>query len=173
MRICGASEVHLTELVKMGLIFQFESGVVVICHWLLHNSIARERRHKSENIAERAYIAIDESTKVYVLVSGTDFPDAEGLLSLDDFSSTRDGVKRSAYGHFDNVLLSDKEHSKLQTEFPDDYDARIDRLSTYIESSGKQYRNHYAAIRSWAKNDQKKSASSNNPFLELAGGSYD
>ena len=123
--------------------------------------------------AKIAYIAIDESTKVYVLVSGTDFPDAEGLLSLDDFSSTRDGVKRSAYGHFDNVLLSDKEHSKLQTEFPDDYDARIDRLSTYIESSGKQYRNHYAAIRSWAKNDQKKSASSNNPFLELAGGSYD
>ena len=44
---------------------------------------------------------------------------------------------------------------KLKTEFPDDWQNRIERLSEYIASSGKTYKNHLATIRVWDKKDKE------------------
>jgi predicted phage replisome organizer len=57
------------------------------------------------------------------------------------------------YGEYQNVLLTDEELEKLKDEYFD-YEERIERLSTYIESSGKKYKSHYATIRMWAKKDK-------------------
>lgn len=57
------------------------------------------------------------------------------------------------YGQYKNVLLSDEDIAKLQTEYPD-YDQRIERLSEYIAAKGDKYVNHLAVIRSWARKDQ-------------------
>jgi hypothetical protein len=64
---------------------------------------------------------------------------------------------RHKYGLYENVLLSDEDYQKLQEEFPHDYTARIERLSEYIASTGKKYKNHLATIRSWARRDGQKS----------------
>ena len=66
---------------------------------------------------------------------------------------------RHKYGEYKNVLLSDEQMEKLKTEFPDDYEERIERLSSYCESTGKTYKNYLATIRNWAKKD--KSVTSN------------
>lgn len=63
---------------------------------------------------------------------------------------------RHKYGEYNNVLLSDEELQKLQAEFPADWQARVDRLSGYIASTGKKYKNHLATIRNWAKMDKEK-----------------
>lgn len=63
---------------------------------------------------------------------------------------------RHRYGNYQNVLLTDEELFKLKTEFPSDYAQRIERLSEYMASTGKTYRNHLATIRSWARRDVKK-----------------
>ena len=64
---------------------------------------------------------------------------------------------RHKYGAYNNVLLSDTDMEKLKAEFPD-YKERIERLSEYMASTGKSYKNHLATIRSWArKNTQQKS----------------
>lgn len=57
------------------------------------------------------------------------------------------------YGEYKNVLLSDKDIEKLQAEFPTDYPERIERLSGYIASTGKSYKNHLATIRNWARKE--------------------
>ena len=57
------------------------------------------------------------------------------------------------YGEYENVILTDKELEKLKTEFPYDWQERIDRLSSYIAQSGKKYQNHLATIRNWARRD--------------------
>ena len=62
---------------------------------------------------------------------------------------------RHKYGAYNNVLLTDTDLEKLKTEFPD-YQERIERLSEYIASTGKSYKNHLATIRSWAKKDKKQ-----------------
>ena len=63
---------------------------------------------------------------------------------------------RHKYGTYNNVLLSDIDIEKLQSEFPVDYQERIERLSEYMESTGKSYKNHLATIRSWAKKNADK-----------------
>lgn len=59
------------------------------------------------------------------------------------------------YGEYQNVLLTDADLDKLKAEFPADYEERIERLSGYIESTGKKYKNHLATIRYWAKKDNQ------------------
>ena len=59
------------------------------------------------------------------------------------------------YGEYNNVLLSDTEFEKLKAEFPNDYQSRIERLSGYMQSTGKSYKDHLATIRNWARRDSK------------------
>ncbi len=44
----------------------------------------------------------------------------------------------------------------MQEELPGKWEYYIDRLSGYIASSGKQYKNHAATIRRWAADDRAK-----------------
>ena len=59
------------------------------------------------------------------------------------------------YGEYKNVLLTDDELEKLKAEYPDIKD-RIERLSSYVASTGKSYKSHYATIRNWARKDAEK-----------------
>lgn len=59
------------------------------------------------------------------------------------------------YGEYDNVLLTDEEMNKLENEYPD-WLERIERLSSYMASTGKKYKSHYATIRNWARKDAEK-----------------
>lgn len=62
---------------------------------------------------------------------------------------------RHKYGRYKNVLLSDEDIEKLKTEFPNDYEDRIERLSEYKASTGKSYKNDLATIRNWARRDKQ------------------
>ena len=54
------------------------------------------------------------------------------------------------------MLLSDDELAKLKSEFPSDWQERIERVSGYCASKGKTYKNYLATIRNWARNENKK-----------------
>ena len=76
---------------------------------------------------------------------------------------------RHKYGEYSNVLLSDTDLAKLKAEFPNDWEERIERLSAYMASTGKTYKNHLATIRNWARRDsesQCKRAGRNEPRYE-------
>lgn len=61
---------------------------------------------------------------------------------------------RHKYGEYQNVLLSDEDFEKLKKEFLD-WSDRIERLSAYMASTGKGYKNHLATIRNWARRDSR------------------
>lgn len=68
-------------------------------------------------------------------------------------------IKRSIkhkYGEYKNVLLTDTDLEKLKTEFPSDWQQRIERLSSYKASTGKSYKNDLATIRNWARRDKEE-----------------
>ena len=48
--------------------------------------------------------------------------------------------------------------SELQAELPDKWEYYIDRLSGYIASTGRKYKNHAATIRRWVADDTAKAA---------------
>ncbi len=90
--------------------------------------------------------------------------ECEALLSTDkqnkEYTNNRITKDvRHKYGQYGNVLLSDEELGKLQSEFPYEHEERIERLSEYMASTGKSYKNHLATIRNWAKRENPKKQS--------------
>ena len=79
----------------------------------------------------------------------------EGKVSIGKAGADKPPT-RHRYGAYQNVRLSDEEYGKLKAEFPADYSQRVERLSEYIASTGKRYKNHLATIRSWARRDEVK-----------------
>lgn len=64
------------------------------------------------------------------------------------------------FGKYENVFLSDEQVAELKKEFPSDWEQRIERLSEYMESSGRKYSNHLATIRMWAREETPKETES-------------
>jgi biotin operon repressor len=68
-------------------------------------------------------------------------------------NDNNDNKKQLYYGEFQNVKLSDAELEKLKTKFPDSFEERIEKLSSYMASKGKSYKSHYATILTWARKE--------------------
>lgn len=69
---------------------------------------------------------------------------------------SKDSVEETPtpHGTFLNVFLTDAEKEKLLTVYPKEtVDEYIDRVSMFIESSGKEYKSHYAVLLSWMRRD--------------------
>ena len=71
---------------------------------------------------------------------------------------------RHKYGEYQNVLLTDEDYAKLQAEFPTEYEALIERLSAYMASTGRAYKNHLATMRNWARRDLEKGVARSSPI---------
>ena len=66
------------------------------------------------------------------------------------------------YGEYKNISLTDEEYQKLKDNLQGHTDTMIDKLSRYIESSGKTYKNHYVTILNWYEQDKEKLSQKNN-----------
>lgn len=66
----------------------------------------------------------------------------------------------SAYGTYRNVFLTEEQMADLK-ENVRNYGDYIERLSVYMETHGKSYRNHAATIKSWEARDRASSPSRN------------
>lgn len=134
-------------------------GVITIPNWEKHQNLdkmeqAKEQtrlrvakhREKQKLLAERNVTVTKDVTRC----------NADRLDIDKDLEEDKENIKESRhkYGAYNNVLLSDTDLEKLKAELPD-YEERIERLSEYIASTGKSYKNHLATIRSWARKDKQ------------------
>lgn len=174
-RMIGSSDDDLKLLMVKQFLIAFESGVVVIKHWKIHNYIRNDRYKPTIYQDERKQLEECE-TKAYELGIPNGYQmDTQvrlGKISIDKDSigersieeeipssaPASDKPTRHKYGFYKNVLLSDEDMEKLKTEFPDDWEQRIERLSEYIASKGAKYKNHLATIRAWSRKEVKPDA---------------
>ena len=185
MRMCGCKDDDLRLLAAKKFLIPFETGVVVIKHWKIHNYIRNDRYKETKYKEEKSALYYDENN-AYTLGIPTDnqattigIPsdnqmdtqvrlgkDRIGKVSLvEDIEpdseesvpapSKKTKVVKHKYGEYNNVLLTDDELEKLKNEYPD-YQERIETLSSYVASTGKAYKSHYATIRNWARKDAEK-----------------
>ncbi|MGJ3728820.1 helix-turn-helix domain-containing protein [Enterococcus faecium] len=125
--------------------------------------INRYLRINQYPIDEKRNTPIDEKVKDNnTSINNTFNNTKEYIRELPTSKKSKAKPVRHKYGEYKNVLLSDEQMEKLKTEFPNDYQERIERLSEYCESSGKTYKNYLATIRSWARKEKSepKNASS-------------
>ena len=163
-----ASTDDLKILLAKNFIIRFESGVIVIKHWRMHNTIRKDRYTPTNFQEELEQLGIKDNG-TYTQTVDNWLPNgcqmvATGKDRLEEDSIDKDSIESKSgkptkptkhkYGEFKNVLLTDEELEKLKSEFPDWLD-RIERLSEYIEQKGNKYRNHYVTIRVWARKDKE------------------
>ena len=159
-RMIGASDDDCKILVMKRFIIAFESGVIVIKHWKIHNYIQNDRYKPTIYQEEKKELIVKKNKAYTECIQDVDNMDTQVRLgkdrlvkdSIDDVITPTKPI-RHKYGMYNNVLLTDDDLEKLKTEFSD-WEQRIERLSEYIASTGKSYKNHLATIRSWARKEK-------------------
>ena len=166
----------LTTFESFGMI-EVVNGTITIPNWEKHQTVDAVERYK-EQARERALnyrqrqkaIAAENSsvtqsnvthnvtrnvthhvtvTQNHAVEEDIDKDIEEDIKEIDKEKPTR-----HKYGEYQNVLLSDEDFEKLKKEFLD-WSDRIERLSAYMASTGKSYKNHLATIRNWARRDSR------------------
>ena len=147
-------------------------NVITIPNWNKHQSLdvyekkkERDRLYQAERRSRQKALIEKSSdnrltssdTSSAVAVSDIDKEEErereEDIINISPSPKAKKPVKHK-YGEYKNVLLTDEELEKLKDEYFD-YEERIERLSSYMESTGKRYKSHYATIRNWARKDKQ------------------
>ena len=61
LRMTGGNDDDLKILIAKRFILSFESGVVVIKHWLIHNTIRKDRYNPTQYLEEKATLAVKDN----------------------------------------------------------------------------------------------------------------
>lgn len=178
VRMVNASDDDLRILISKNFIIPFESGVVVVKHWRIHNWIRQDRVRDTVYQDERKQLEVKENgaytmpEKVdHIPLWQTDVRQMSDKCqhSIEEYSieenrleeytpkkakktakSSTDKPLKIAHGSFNNVFLTEDEMQKCVDQGLTDY---IERLSLYIESKGVKYKSHWATIQGWNRKD--------------------
>lgn len=153
MRMTGAGEDDLKILIAKGFLIPFENGVVVVKHWKMNNELKKDRYTPSQYSEQKEALYVKENG-AYTLDQSKGTPLClQNVSNLDtQVSIGKVSIDKTTYGDLKNVFLSDDDHKKLIERYGRSAVHQIiGELSTYMASSGKRYKDHYATILNWAK----------------------
>ncbi|MEE1014157.1 MAG: replisome organizer [Clostridia bacterium] len=185
--LAGASEDDLKLLIAKNFLIPFPDGVCVITDWKMNNYLRPDRYKKTVYQEHFTRLSINEQTGAYRQSDTNGIPTVYQMDTQDRLGKVRIGKARieigkstpehepkkktspcrHKYGEYQNVLLSDEELDKLQTEFPYDWQTRIERLSEYVASTGKSYKSHLATIRAWARKDSASTGANDRKWCTM------
>ncbi len=163
MRMVGASGDDLKVLLVKRFLLTFETGVVVIKHWLIHNLIRTDRYKETMYLEEKKSLKIKEN-KAYTDSATKRQPN--GDISQPQYSIDKDSIDKIRldkntsivasdkliFGEFKNVKLLKEEEDKLVKTFGEkNTRILIEELSGYIASKRKNYASHYATLLNWGR----------------------
>ena len=120
MKIVGANDDDMNILIARKFVLVFDSGVVVIKHWRIHNYIAKDRYKETNYIDEKKALYLDEN-KAYTLdqkaciqdVYSLDTQVRIGKDSLDKYRLGKDREGEVIYDASDNPTYSDERREEL------------------------------------------------------------
>lgn len=171
MRIVGAKDDDIKLLVAKRFIIPFDSGVVVIKHWRIHNYIQKDRYTETKYIEEKNQLIInkkngyslkqiglldDENDNVYIL--DTQVRLGKDRLGKDRLELERDKNKAT---RFIKPTIDEIKTFLNEQEYETDIDRYADRFYNFYESKGwkvgkEKMKDWKAAIRGWLSRDNIK-----------------
>jgi hypothetical protein len=95
-------------------------------------------------------------------------------IRLEENKTKKEPPDKSVYGHFENVHLTDKEHTSLLESYGKEQTSTlIEKLSSYKAAKGRKYKDDAGAIRSWVLDSvQPKKLDKPEPICEACGTRY-
>jgi hypothetical protein len=153
MRTVGANQNDLDVLAGKRYILGFESGVIVIKHWKIHNYIQRDRYKPTVYLEEKEMITI-KGNKAYTEMDTECIQDVRlGKVSIDKDSIEEDETpKRKRF-----TPPTIEEAKVYCEEIGIDVDAWYDHFTTsgWRLSNGNAMKDWKASVRTWKRNDDK------------------
>ena len=153
MNTCKASKNDIELLVLKSFIIPFESGVVVIKHWLINNLIRADRLKPTRYQEEYAQLNV----KINDAYSLTPLPyvnqmttkcqpnDRVGKDSIGKDSIVEDSINNNAreenhlYGEYQWIKLTDSKYKKLLEDYGQALiDKTIAKLDEYLQGNGNK-----------------------------------
>lgn len=192
MRMVGCKDDDLKLLFVKKFLIPFESGVVVIKHWKIHNYIRKDTYTETKYKAEKATLELDENS-AYRLTGESPLQIRDGSVTgastQDRLGKERDRIeigKDNIEGIAEDIDAPCKPvHKRFSPPTVDkvrDYCFErgncVDpqRFVDYYTSNGwmvgkNKMKDWKAAVRTWEKKDDRKPKG--NPFLDMVGDGYD
>ena len=164
MRLIGCKDDDANILIAKKFLIPFESGVVVIKHWKIHNYIRNDRYSETKYVEEKSQLEYDENN-AYRLTSGIPLVDerltqvrlGKDRLGKDSIERGDKSPARKKYGEYNHVLLTDEQHQKLVTDYSaDKITEYIKKIDEYCQQYGKSYKDYNLTIRKWILSDNQK-----------------
>lgn len=154
-RMVGANKSDLDLLIEKRFILRFDSGVVVVKHWLLNNYIQKDRYKPSVYQEEKALLTVKDNnvysldTKCIQPVSKTDTQVSIGKVSI-----VKDSIERGRF----TPPTPDEVRLFCQSK---GYQIDVERFIDFYTSKGWMIgKNHMkdwrAAVRNWARRDREE-----------------
>lgn len=185
MRTCGGTDDDLKILIAKKFLIPFESGIVVIKHWRMHNKIPKDRYKETKFLDEKALLILDDDNSYTLCIQ-----DVNKVSSQVRLGKVRSGevrvVEGSANGYKGNdnngnetdenvdnfvdnsleymggelgkgvVILTNAQKDALLDKLGiDAFNHYVDKLSTFILKKDAKVGNHYQTILNWAEEDMK------------------
>jgi len=170
MRIVGAKDDDIKLLVAKRFIIPFDSGVVVIKHWRIHNYIQKDRYTETKYIEEKNQLIInkkngyslkqirlldDENDNVYILDTQVRLGKDRLELDKDRLELERDKNKAT---RFITPTIDEIKTFLNEQEYETDTDRYANRFYNFYESKGWEVgkgkmKDWKAAIRGWLSRD--------------------
>ena len=175
-RMIGASDDDMKVLIMKRFIIPFESGIVVIKHWKIHNYIQKDRYKPTVYTEEKAMLtsknngAYTECIQDGYNVSNMDTQVSIGEVSIelgesigsgrvdeDTDSAAANTLKLIGGSLGKNVVyLTDNQFNSLIDKMGlDAFNRYVGRLADYIIKKNAHINNHYETILKWYTEDTK------------------
>lgn len=174
MRTIGVSDDDMKLLVVKKFIIPFESGIVVVKHWRIHNYIQADRYRETKYKTEKNMLLLDENKAYSLAKEAVDTPCIQDVSSLD--TQVRLGKDRLELGKdigvraprftppsLDEVRAYCKERNNRvdPQKFIDHYTA-----NGWMVGRNKM-KDWKAAVRTWERNEYGRTRAKENPNSSL------
>ena len=174
MRQVGATSDDMNILLVKKYLIAFESGVIVIRHWRIHNYVRSDRYNETIHTEEKKMLTFSENGKVYEqdVENSTRYTIGIPSVSTGKDRLDKDRLdKDSSKGRFTPPTLSEVEEYIQEKNYHIDAEQFID----FYQSKGwkvgsNPMKDWKAAVRTWERRHKDNPISnqkSGNPFLEM------
>lgn len=184
MRMIGASEDDYKLLCVKRFIIPFDSGIVVIKHWRMHNYIQKDRYKPTVYIEEKASLELKENGAYTECIQDVYKMDTQVRLGkssiesgeyrvvecsanvyTDNGNENTENVDNSVDNSFEYmggqlgkgvVILTNAQREALLDKLGiDAFNHYVDKLSTFILKKDAKVGNHYQTILKWVEEDSQ------------------
>ena len=166
MRQTGATVDDMNLLITKKFVLAFDSGVIVIKHWRIHNYIQSDRYHATKYQDEKSLLDVDENKAYTMSVVKLDTPCIQDVSKAD--TEVRLGKSKSKdrlVKHIRNQIPPTRE---MVSEYiaENHYRVDADAFMDYYESKGwlvgkTKMKDWQATVRNWNRKESGRSGCSN------------